>query len=78
MFYPQGFAGKPERAVFTIGVEGAGLAKLVEGAASPSWQPIPIPPAIPAAPRPRKGKVRLSKKGKATIGTIVCGSSPCK
>jgi Tol biopolymer transport system component len=69
--------GKSERAVFLIGAEGAGLTKLVEGASNPSWQPIPIPPPVPAASKTRKGKVKLDRKGKATIGTIVCGSSPC-
>lgn len=70
--------GKSERAVFIIGAEGAGLTKLVEGASNPSWQPIPIPPPVPAAvSKPKKGKVKLNKKGQAVIGTITCGSSPC-
>ena len=38
--------------------------------------PAPPPPAKPAKAK-SKGKVRLNGKGKAHVGTITCGSSPC-
>jgi WD40 repeat protein len=75
--YPSG--GKSQRGIYTLAADGTGLTRILEGSA-PSWQPVPLPPppaAIPSKARAKKGKVRLDKKGKATIGTIVCGSSPC-
>jgi hypothetical protein len=68
-----------EAGVFTVAVDGSGLAKVVNGASGPSWQPVapPPPPAVKAKAKGAKGKVRLNRKHKATIGTIVCGSSPC-
>jgi hypothetical protein len=34
--------------------------------------------ATPITSHPTKGKVRLSKSGVGTIGTVVCGSTACK
>jgi Tol biopolymer transport system component len=69
-----------ERGIFTMGVDGTGLTKIVDGGSSPSWQPIPLPPPPPliaASAKAKKGKIRLNKKNQATIGKITCGSSPC-
>jgi WD40-like Beta Propeller Repeat len=66
--------------VFTVGADGSGLTKVVDRGFEPGWGPatLPPPPAlVKAKAKARKGKVRLSKKGKATIATIVCGNSPC-
>lgn len=76
--YP--FVGKSEHSVVTMGVDGSGLTQILTGASGPSWQPIPVPPPPPAYPakaKAKKGAAKLSKKGKATPGTIICGSSPC-
>jgi Tol biopolymer transport system component len=75
--YP--FIGKSEHTVVTMGTDGSGLTQILAGARGPSWQPIPVPPppAYPAKAKAKKGAAKLSKKGKATPGTIICGSSPC-
>ncbi len=69
--------------VYTMAPDGAGLTQIRgDGATPTSWQPIPRPPA-PVTPvvRPRsvkgKAKLKLSKKGVAVVGKVVCGSSPC-
>jgi WD40-like Beta Propeller Repeat len=77
--YPVG--GKAENSIYTIGTDGSGLAKIAEGSA-PSWQPVlssppPPPPAVPAKGKAAKHKVKIGKNGKGSVGTIVCGSSPC-
>lgn len=76
------FGGKAESALYTMGADGSGPAKIVDRASAPSWQPVAPPPPPPAVTRskarPKKGKLKLDKKAKATVGTIVCGSSPCK
>jgi Tol biopolymer transport system component len=73
-------AGKSERGIYTMGVDGSGLAKIVDGS-GPDWQPTALPAPqsapIPFKGKSAKGKVKLSKSGKGAIGTIVCGSSPC-
>lgn len=73
--------GKSERGIYTIGADGSGLTKILDGGSSPNWQPIPLPPVPPPAnpPKatPKKGKVKLNKRGEGVIGTIACGSSPC-
>lgn len=85
-----GAGGLSEEGIFTMGVDGSGLSRLVDRAYAPSWQPLPIPPPAPiSAPAPiaikpptllgaKKGPIKLDKKGKATISTIACGSSDCK
>lgn len=79
-FVPSG--GKAESGLYTMGADGSGVTKIVDRAFSPSWQPVPPPPpppvAIPSKAKAKKGKVKLDKKAKATVGTIVCGSSACK
>jgi WD40-like Beta Propeller Repeat len=76
--YP--FVGKSEHSVVTMGTDGSGLTQILAGARGPSWQPIPVPPPPPANPvkaKAKKSAAKLNKKGKATPGTITCGSSPC-
>lgn len=75
-FIPSG--GKAEFGVYTMGVDGAGVTKIVDHAFTPNWQPVQPPaPPVPALVKTQKGKVKLNKKHEAVIGTIVCGSSPC-
>jgi len=73
-------AGKSERGIYTMGVDGSGLAKIVDGS-GPDWQPTalpaPQPAPVPFKGKSAKGKIKLSKSGKGSIGVIVCGSSPC-
>jgi len=70
--------GSWDYGVFTIGVDGSGITKILDKGFEPSWQPISLPPPPRAAKgKAKKGKIRLNGKGKATIATIVCGSSPC-
>jgi Tol biopolymer transport system component len=68
-----------ESGLFTMALNGSGFARVVADGYGPSWQPLPPPPPPPtrAKLKARKGKIRLSKNGKATIGTIVCGGSRC-
>lgn len=71
--------GNPESGIYTMAATGSGLTKIITGS-EPSWQPVPLPPPpppIPAGVKVKKGKIRLNKKGQATIGKIACGSSPC-
>lgn len=76
---------KSERGIFTVGVDGSGLTKILSDANGPSWQPVPPPPPPPPAPAPvvaakstvKKGKIRLDRKNQAVVGQITCGSSPC-
>lgn len=75
--------GTPGEGLYTIGLDGSGMALVSSAGYLPSWQPLaPAPPPPPPPPKTakakkRKGKVRLSGRGEAAIGTIVCGSSPC-
>lgn len=71
---------KPDRSIYSMNADGSGPARLVEGSA-PTWQPVPLPPPPPAkkaVAKGKKGKVKLNKKGKGTIGKITCGTLPCK
>jgi dipeptidyl aminopeptidase/acylaminoacyl peptidase len=71
--------GNPESGIYTMAAVGSGLTRILTGS-EPSWQPIPLPPPPPpiaAKATAKKGKIRLNKKGQATIGKITCGSSPC-
>jgi hypothetical protein len=70
--------------VYLMHPDGSGIVRVQGDATVPTaWQslPIPSPPPAPPAVRARavkgKKKVKLNKKGGATVGKIVCGSSPC-
>jgi len=74
-----GSSGKIDSGLYTMGVDGTGLTKIVNEAYGPDWQSVaPPPPPTPASGKAKKGAVKLNKKYQAVIGTIVCGSSPCK
>ena len=70
-----GFERYSEGGVFLMAPDGSGL-RLIQGDATlpNSWQPIPLTPA-----RAVKGKkkIRLTRKGVAVVGQVVCGSTPC-
>jgi TolB protein len=83
-----------EDGIYTISSGGTGQKEIIPEATEPTWQPIPIPakvtpisspapitspaPSTPISSHPTKGKVKLSKSGAGTIGTVACGSSTCK
>lgn len=73
------FKGRWEYGIYTMGTDGSAITKILDKGSEPSWQPLalPAPPAIPAKARARKGRVRLDRKGRAAVGTVICGSSPC-
>jgi Tol biopolymer transport system component len=75
-----GPAGKDQSGLFTVALDGSGFTRIAADGYAPSWQPVPPPPPPAARPKAnaRKGKVRLSRKGRAKIGTITCGGTPCK
>jgi len=75
-----GPGAQAETGLYTIGIDGSGFTRVIEGGSDPSWEPLSPPPAPPARARAKakKGKVKLNRKGRATIGTIVCGSTPCR
>jgi hypothetical protein len=75
-----GPTGKDESGLFTIALDGTGFARIAADGYAPSWQPLPPPPPPGARPRAkvRKGKIKLNKKGRAMIGTIICGGTPCR
>jgi Tol biopolymer transport system component len=70
---------KDESGLFTIALDGSGFSRIAADGYAPSWQPLPPPPPPAARPRAkvRKGKIRLNRKGRAMIGTIVCGGTRC-
>ncbi len=70
---------KDESGLFTMALDGSGLTRIAADGFAPSWQPQSPPPPPAARPRAkaRKGKVRLNKKGRAKIGTIICGGTRC-
>ncbi len=73
-----GSQGKIDQGIYTMGVDGSGLTKVVNDAYGPDWQPVkPPPPPVPASGKAKKGAIKLNKKHQVVIGTIVCGSSPC-
>jgi WD40-like Beta Propeller Repeat len=78
-----GFGLLTDGGVYLMHPDGSNISQIQGDATTPSsWQPIPIPPPPPTPPvrAPAikgKKKVRLNKKGIATVATIVCGSSPC-
>lgn len=73
------FKGKWEYGIYTMGTDGSAITKIVARGSEPTWQPLPrpAPPPIPAKAKARKGKIRLDKRGRAAIGFVICGSSPC-
>ncbi len=74
-----GSSGKIDSGLYTMGLDGSGLTKIVNEAYGPDWQPVPPPPPpTPVGSKAKKGKIKLNKRHEAVIGTIVCGSSPCK
>jgi Tol biopolymer transport system component len=75
-----GHGGKSGSGLFTMGLDGSGLTRVAESGFGPSWQPVAphAAPAIRPKAKLRKGKVKLDKKGRATVGKITCGSTPCK
>jgi hypothetical protein len=74
-----GPAGKDQSGLFTIALDGSSFTRIAADGFEPSWQPVPPPPPPAARPKAkaRKGKIRLSRKGRAKIGTITCGGTPC-
>lgn len=70
---------KDETGLFTMALDGSGFTRIAADGYAPSWQPLPPPPSPPvrAKAKARKGKIRLNKKGRAKIGTITCGGTPC-
>jgi dipeptidyl aminopeptidase/acylaminoacyl peptidase len=74
-----GPTGKDESGLFTIALDGSGFTRIAADGFAPSWQPQlpPPPPAARPKARARKGKVKLNRKGRAKIGTIVCGGTSC-
>ena len=75
-----GPAGKDATGLFTMALDGSGFTRIAADGYAPSWQPLPPPPppGTRAKARARKGKVKLNRKGRAMIGTITCGGTPCK
>lgn len=71
--------GKDESGLFTMALDGSGFTRIAADGFAPSWQPQspPPPPAVRPTAKARKGKVKLNKKGRAKIGTITCGGTPC-
>ncbi len=74
-----GPSGKDQTGLFTMALDGSGFTRITADGFAPSWQPVPPPPppVKRARAKAKKGKVRLNKKGRAMIGTITCGGSPC-
>lgn len=71
--------GKDESGLFTMALDGSGFTRIAADGFAPSWQPTapPPPPAARPKAKARKGKIKLNKKGRAKIGTITCGGTPC-
>jgi Tol biopolymer transport system component len=74
-----GPTGKDASGLFTMALDGSGFTRIAADGFAPSWQPQspPPPPAARPKAKARKGKVQLNKKGRAKIGTITCGGTPC-
>jgi len=75
-----GPGGQDATGLFTVAPDGSGFTRIAADAYAPSWQPQPPPPPPGARPKAKakKGKVKLNGKGRAAIGTIVCGGTPCR
>lgn len=74
-----GPTSKDESGLFTMALDGSGFTRIAADGFAPSWQPQspPPPPRTRPKAKARKGKVRLNKKGRAKIGVITCGGTPC-
>ena len=74
-----GPSGKDGSGLFTMALDGSGFTRIAADGFAPSWQPQspPPPPAARPKAKARKGKVKLNRKGRAKIGTITCGGTPC-
>lgn len=74
-----GKTGKDESGLFTMALDGSGFTRIAADGFAPSWQPQqpPPPPAARPKAKARKGKIKLNRKGRAKIGTIACGGTPC-
>jgi hypothetical protein len=71
--------GVVEAGIYTMAAGGSSLSKVVDGGSAPSWQPTSRPssrvkPIKVVAPK----AIRLSKRHRAVIATISCGSSRCR
>jgi len=75
-----GPGGQDGTGLFTVALDGSAFTRIAADGYAPSWQPQPPPPPPGARPKAKakKGKVKLNGKGRAAIGTIVCGGTPCK
>jgi len=74
-----GPGGQDGTGLFTVAPDGSGLTRIAADGYAPSWQPQPPSPPPGARPKAKaKKKVKLNGKGRAAIGTIVCGGSACK
>jgi len=74
-----GPGGQDGTGLFTVAPDGSGFARIAADGYAPSWQPQPPSPPPGARPKAKaKKKVKLNGKGRAAIGTIVCGGTACK
>lgn len=74
-----GPGGQDGTGLFTVAPDGSGFTRIAADGYAPSWQPQPPSPPPGARPKAKaKKKVKLNGKGRAAIGTIVCGGSACK
>jgi Tol biopolymer transport system component len=71
--------GNDETGLFTMALDGSGFTRIAADGYAPTWQPLAPPPPPGTRPKAKvsKGKIRLSKRGRAKIGTITCGGTPC-
>ncbi len=74
-----GALGKDETGLFTMALDGSGFTRIAADGYAPSWQPLPPPPppGKRATASARKGKIKLNRRGRAKIGAITCGGTPC-
>jgi len=74
-----GSLGEDETGLFTMALDGSGFTRIAADGYAPSWQPLapPPPPGTRPKAKVRKGKIKLNKKGRAKIGAIACGGTPC-
>lgn len=72
--------GEVDSGIFTMGADGSGPMRIIDGGYDPNWQPLAVPPPVitPSKTKTKKGSTRLNRKKQAVIGTIACGSTPCQ